>query len=96
MAVLYGRWSAGAGGASSLRPVPAGAVPFSQPHIRMLLGQADVRLPSLDGLAIQLTAALEAPLLLFLSASDAARPSAAEMDGFLGDSWQALIERVAR
>lgn len=80
----------------SSQPVPAGAVPFSQPHIRMLLGQADVRLPSLDGLAIQLTAALEAPLLLFLSASDAARPSAAEMDGFLGDSWQALIERVAR
>src|SRR5689334_2538928 len=52
------------------QPVPVGEVSFSRPHIRMLLGHADVRMPNLDGLTVQLTAALEGPLLLFLSMAE--------------------------
>lgn len=77
------------------QPVPAGEASMSRLHIRMLLGRADVRVPSLDGLSVQLTAALEGPLLLYLSMSEQSVPPAADVDAFLGDSWQALIERVA-
>lgn len=77
------------------QPVPAGEASMSRLHIRMLLGRADVRVPSLDGLSVQLTAALEGPLLLYLSMSEQSVPPAADLDAFLGDSWQALIERVA-
>src|ERR1700733_9303435 len=53
------------------QPVPAGAqTPISQTHIRMLLGQTDVGAADLDVLAVQLTAALDGPLLLYLSAAD--------------------------
>lgn len=78
------------------QPVPAGEPSVSQLHIRMLLGQARVEMPSLHGLAVQLTAALEGPLLLYLSMSETNAPPAPEVDGFLGDSWQALVERIAR
>ncbi|MEV0251720.1 helix-turn-helix domain-containing protein [Nocardia sp. NPDC050712] len=77
------------------QPVPAGDISVSQVHIRMLLGLADVRMPSLDGLSVQLTAALEGPLLLYLSMSETNAPPAPDVDGMLGDSWQALIERLA-
>ena len=43
---------------------------MSQLHIRMLLGQMDLGDVDLDMLAVQLTAALDGPLLLYLSASD--------------------------
>ncbi|WP_255308223.1 TetR/AcrR family transcriptional regulator [Streptomyces marincola] len=77
-------------------PVAAGEPSVSQLHIRMLLGRAQVRMPSLNGLSIQLTAALEGPLLLYLSTPEADAPPAQEVGGFLGDSWQALIERIVR
>jgi hypothetical protein len=53
----------------------------------MDLGGADV-----DMLSVQLTAALDGPLLLYLSASDlAADPQAAER---IAQSWQDLIQRI--
>src|SRR5215510_3639638 len=55
------------------QPVPAGRqTPLSQLHIRVLLGQMDLGPADLDMLAIQLTAALDGPLLLYLSSSDLA------------------------
>ncbi|MGW3622487.1 TetR/AcrR family transcriptional regulator [Streptomyces sp. NPDC000880] len=53
------------------QPVPAGAeTPLSWTHIRMLLAQIDLGTADLDVLTVQLTAALDGPLLLYLSASD--------------------------
>ena len=78
------------------QPVPAGSqTPLSLAHVRMLLGKLDLELTSVDLLAVQLTAALDAPLLLFLSAvepRDAPCPTARQ----LSDSWQDLVERVCR
>ena len=56
----------------------------------MNLGDAD-----LDMLAVQLTAALDGPLLLYLSGSDlsAASPGTAER---IAHSWQDLAQRVCR
>ena len=76
------------------QPVPAGSqTPLSQLHIRILLGQLDLGPADLDILALQLTAALDAPLLLYLSASDLT-----EADDPLGEriacGWQDLIQRV--
>jgi AcrR family transcriptional regulator len=78
------------------QPVPAGAqTPISQLHIRMLLGQLRLGAADLDILAVQLTAALDGPLLLYLSASDlteAARQTAERMT----QGWQELVRRVCR
>ncbi|BAJ27732.1 putative TetR family transcriptional regulator [Kitasatospora setae KM-6054] len=74
---------------------------FSHPHIRMLLGQAGLGLPDPDTLAVQLTSALDGPALLFLTA-DRLPPEPSgpcgggELDTRLGDSWQTLVERLAR
>jgi AcrR family transcriptional regulator len=77
------------------QPIPAGAQsPLSQVHIRILLGQLDLGRVDLDMLAVQLTAALDGPFLLYLSASDAAAvPQTAKR---IADSWQDLVERVCR
>ncbi|MFJ8045483.1 TetR/AcrR family transcriptional regulator [Kitasatospora sp. NPDC096147] len=69
-------------------------ISVTQVHLRMLLGRAEVRMPSLDGLAVQLTAALESPLLHYLSMSETNAPPAEEVGLLLADSWQALIERI--
>ena len=74
------------------RRIPAGAqTPMSQIHIRMLLAQLDLGPTDLDLLAIQLTAALDGPLLLYLSATDLgpAEPR-------LTHGWQDLVRRVCR
>jgi AcrR family transcriptional regulator len=76
-------------------PVPAGTQsPLSQAHIRVLLGQLDIG-ADLETLAIQLTAALDGPLLLYLSAADLAEPGhkAAER---IARSWEDLVRRVCR
>ena len=75
------------------QPIPAGShTPMSQPHIRMLLGQMDLGGADVDMLAIQLTAALDGPLLLYLSASDlTADPQAGER---IARSWQDLVQRI--
>jgi AcrR family transcriptional regulator len=77
------------------QPIPAGSQsPLSQVHIRMLLGQLDLPGADLDTLAVQLTAALDGPFLLYLSASAAtAVPQTAER---IADSWQDLVQRVCR
>jgi AcrR family transcriptional regulator len=75
------------------QPVPAGAnLTISQLHIRMLLGQMDLGAADLDVLAIQLTAALDGPLLLYLSASDLTE--AAQIKERIARSWQDLVQRV--
>ena len=78
------------------QPIPAGSqTPLSQAHIRILLGQIPLRGADLDVLAIQLTAALDGPLLLYLSESDLteAAPKIAER---IAQSWQDLVQRVCR
>jgi AcrR family transcriptional regulator len=78
------------------QPIPAGAqTPLSQLHIRMLLGQLDLGDADLDMLAVQLTAALDGPFLLYLSATDvaAATPMIAER---IARSWQDLVTRICR
>jgi AcrR family transcriptional regulator len=75
--------------------IPAGSQsPLSQLHIRVLLGQMDLGAADLDMLSVQLTAALDGPALLYLSASDLrAAPDAAER---IARSWQDLVQRVCR
>lgn len=78
------------------QPAPAGSeTPLSRIHIRMLIGQLDLGPVDLDLLAVQLTAALDGPLLLYLSRSefDAAACPAAQR---LATSWQDLVHRVCR
>ena len=77
------------------QPIPAGSqTPMSQAHIRMLLGQIGPCDGDLDTLAVQLTAALDGPLLLYLSAPDStAAPQTAER---IARSWQDLVQRVCR
>lgn len=74
--------------------LPAVEVDMTQTHFRVLLGQADLAMPDLDSLALQLAAALEGPLLLFLASSQAAEPPTAEFGHRLADGWQALVERL--
>ena len=74
------------------QPVPgADQTPFSLTHIRMLLGQLNLQGVNTDLLAVQLTAALDGPLLRYESTE---APSAVETQ--LCDAWQNLIERVCR
>src|SRR5690348_13088238 len=77
-------------------PVPAGSrSPLSQLHIRMLLGQLDLGPADLDMLAIQLTAALDGPLLLYLSSTDLA-VAPGRVGNRITRGWQDLVRRVAR
>ncbi len=76
--------------------VPVGAqTPLSQAHIRMLVGQMDLGAADMDLLSLQLTAALDAPLLLYLSVDDLAAPDHA-MTERIARSWQDLVQRVCR
>jgi polyketide synthase 12 len=78
------------------QPVPAGPdMTISQLHIRMLLGQMDLGAADLDMLAVQLTAALDGPLLLYLSASDLTE-AASQVEERIARSWQDLVQRVCR
>ena len=78
------------------QPIPAGSqTPLSQVHIRILLGQMDLGGADLDMLAIQLTAALDGPLLLYLSASDLTGTAAPAAER-ITHSWQDLVQRVCR
>ncbi|GAA4089137.1 TetR/AcrR family transcriptional regulator [Nonomuraea soli] len=80
-------------------PIPVGARNATQLHIRMLLGcaahgagEARLRGADLDTLAVQLTAALEAPMLLFLTAPR--QRETPELIKRMADGWQDLVERV--
>ncbi|MFF4229451.1 TetR/AcrR family transcriptional regulator [Streptomyces sp. NPDC001820] len=78
------------------QPVPAGPeTPLSRMHIRMLLGQMGLGAADLDVLTVQLTAALDGPLLLYLSAADLTQ-AADQADERLAHGWQDLVQRVCR
>jgi polyketide synthase 12 len=53
-------------------------------------------MPNIAGIAIQLTAALEGPLLLYLSRPDTDEDEPAEIYALLADAWQTLVERLTR
>ena len=74
-------------------PVAASGVEFTHTHIRMLLKQADLGIQDLDNLSVQLSVALDGPLLLALYHPP---PATAQRVGSLEDSWQTLIERLCR
>ena len=76
--------------------VPAGSqTPISQLHIRVLLGQLNLGEADLDVLAVQLTAALDGPLLLYLSAADLTE-AAGQTAERITQGWQDLMRRVCR
>jgi AcrR family transcriptional regulator len=76
--------------------IPTGpATSLSRMHIRMLLGQIHLGRADLDVLAFQLTAALEGPLLLYLSASDLTE-AALQIKDRTAQGWQDLVQRVCR
>jgi AcrR family transcriptional regulator len=65
--------------------------PISHPHIRYLLREMRLDCADPDVLALQLTAALDGPLLLYLSADE----NPPEIAGRLGRGWEDLIRRVS-
>jgi polyketide synthase 12 len=78
------------------QPVPVGhRTPMSQVHIRVLLGQLSLGAVDLDMLTVQLAAALDGPVLLYLS-SDKLTDAVDELDERIGQAWQDLVERVCR
>jgi AcrR family transcriptional regulator len=78
------------------RDQPAGPeTPMSRAHIRFLLSETRLGAADLDVLAIQLTAALDGPLLLYLS-SAALTGAAPRVSERLGRGWEDLVQRVCR
>ena len=76
--------------------IPAGSqTPMSREHIRFLLGEMSLGAADLDVLATQLTAALDGPLLLYLSSAILTQ-AAPQVSERLGRGWQDLIQRVCR
>jgi AcrR family transcriptional regulator len=77
------------------QPIPVGRqAPMSQIHIRVLLAQLRLGPVDLDMLATQLAAALDGPVLLYLSSGELA--DAAEVEHRIAQAWQDLVERVCR
>jgi len=75
---------------------PAGASsPMSREHIRFLLGEICLGTADLDVLATQLTAALDGPLLFYLSAATLGE-AAGQISGRLTRGWADLVRRVCR
>lgn len=72
------------------RPGIGSGINLTRLHVRMLLGEAGV--PEPDGLSLQLSAALEAPVLFYLRPDSAAPVPGTDLG--LVESWQMLIERV--
>ncbi|MCQ4214711.1 TetR/AcrR family transcriptional regulator [Streptomyces longispororuber] len=81
------------------KPVPAGAgATLTRMHLRLLLRLArpDATDIDVDALALQLTAALEGPFMLYLSAPRPEEFAGTPVADRLGDSWQTLVESVCR
>jgi polyketide synthase 12 len=77
------------------QPTPAGPrTPMAQVHIRMLLAQLSLGGADLEMLTIQLAAALDGPVLLYLSSVELA--DAHEVEQRIGQAWQDLVQRVCR
>jgi AcrR family transcriptional regulator len=78
------------------QPIPAGPeTSLSRMHIRTLLGQMHLGAVDVDILAVQLTAALDGPLLLYLSASDLTE-AAIQIEERVAQGWRDLVQRVCR
>jgi len=78
------------------QPLPVGQrAPMSQIHIRVLLGQLSLGGVDLDMLTVQLAAALDGPVLLYLSVDELTDP-VDELEQRIGQAWQDLVERVCR
>jgi AcrR family transcriptional regulator len=76
--------------------VPAGSqTPISRAHIRFLLGDLGLPGADLDVLATQLTAALDGPLLPYLSSATLTQ-TASQVAERLSRGWEDLIRRVSR
>ena len=76
--------------------VPAGSSsPMSREHIRFLLGEICLGTADLGVLATQLTAALDGPLLLYLSAATLTG-AAGQISERLTRGWADLVRRVCR
>jgi AcrR family transcriptional regulator len=91
---LIGRREIARAALDGREPVPAGPqTPMSRAHIRFLLSQMCLGTADLDVLATQLTAALDGPLLLYLSSATLTQtaPQVAER---LGRGWEDLVQRV--
>lgn len=74
--------------------IPAGAQsPMSLAHLRSLLRQMPIDAADIDVLATQLTAALDGPLLLYLSSATIA-DSGSSISKRLGEGWEDLIRRI--
>jgi AcrR family transcriptional regulator len=75
------------------QPVPAGPqTPMSRVHIRYLLLETRLGAVDVDVLALQLTAALDGPLLLYLSGTQ----DAPDISERLARGWEELVRRVCR
>jgi polyketide synthase 12 len=73
--------------------IPIGSeTPLSRVHIRMLLAQLRLDGADLDMLSVQLTAALDGPVLLYLSSADLTEP--VETEERTARAWQDLVQRV--
>ena len=68
---------------------------LSRAHIRFLLGEMRLGTADLDVLATQLTAALDGPLLLYLSSAILTQ-TGPQVSERLGRGWEDLVQRVAR
>jgi len=68
---------------------------MSREPIRFLLGEMSLGPADLDVLATQLTAALDGPLLLYLSSALLSQ-AASQVSERLGRGWQDLIQLVCR
>jgi polyketide synthase 12 len=91
---MLGHYDVARAALDSTQPIPAGEGSMSRFHIRMLLGQANLGAADLDMLAVQLTAALEGPFLLYLAA--AGPTEATQHTERMSQSWQDLVERLCR
>jgi AcrR family transcriptional regulator len=74
---------------------PGSQTPMSREHIRFLLGEMHLGPADLDVLATQLTAALDGPLLLYLSSAILTQ-GAPQVSERLGRGWKDLVQRVCR
>lgn len=72
------------------RDTVGGQSPMSRVHIRYLLHESRLDAVDLDVLALQLTAALDAPMLLYMSGAENS-PGIAQR---LGQGWEDLVRRV--
>jgi AcrR family transcriptional regulator len=78
------------------QPVPVGPrAPMSQVHIGMLLGQLNLGGIDLGMVTIQLAAALDGPVLLYLSSAELT-DAVDEFGERIGQAWHDLVERVCR